>query len=83
MKGKTKLNNNLIKVIKKSIKESCSPRHVPSKIIQIKDIPYTINGKKVELAVKNIIQNKEVVNKDSIMNSHVLDQYKGIDELNF
>jgi acetoacetyl-CoA synthetase len=54
---------------------------MPKKIIPIKDIPYTINGKKVELAVKNIIQDMEVKNRDSLINPEVLDYYKGLREL--
>jgi len=50
-------------------------------VIPIDDIPYTINGKKVELAVKQIIQNEEVKNKDSLANPEVLDYYKNIVEI--
>ena len=82
MKDDFILSDALIKKIKLSIKNSCSPRHVPQKIISIKDIPYTINGKKVELAVKHIIQNIEVKNQDSLANPEALDFYKEIVELN-
>jgi acetoacetyl-CoA synthetase len=75
------LTQELTQKIVKYIRESCSPRHVPEKIIPIKDIPYTINGKKVELAVKNIIQDMEVKNRDSLINPEVLDYYKGLREL--
>ena len=61
-----------------SIKTHCSPRHIPHKIIQIEDIPYTINGKKVELAVKNIIEGKNVNNVDALSNPESLDFYKDI-----
>ena len=44
-----------IKEIKKQIRKNASPRHVPSKVIVVSDIPRTKNGKIVELAVKNII----------------------------
>jgi acetoacetyl-CoA synthetase len=67
--------------IKKSIKESFTPRYIPTKIIAIKDIPNTINGKKVELAVKQIIQNHNVKNIDSFVNPKSLELYKGIVEL--
>ena len=50
-------------------------------IISIKDIPYTINGKKVELAVKIIIQDIEVKNRDSLVNPEVLNYYKELSEL--
>ena len=47
----------------------------------VKDIPYTINGKKVEIAVKNIIINKEVINKESLANPNSLELFKELDEL--
>ena len=49
------LSDILKKKIKMQIRFSASPRHVPSKIIKVKDIPRTKNGKIVEIAVKNII----------------------------
>ena len=81
MKAQSVLSEKLIKQIKKSIRESCSPRHVPAKIIGVADIPYTINGKKVELAVKQVIQNIEVKNKDSLVNKNSLKFYKNMMEL--
>jgi acetoacetyl-CoA synthetase len=76
-----KLLNTLTDIIKKNIKSSLSPRHVPAIILQIKDIPYTISGKKVELAVKNIIERKNVVNQDALSNPESLELYKSIPEL--
>ena len=81
MKDQSVLSEELIKQIKKSIRESCSPRHVPTKIIAVAEIPYTINGKKVELAVKQIIQNQNVINKDALVNPESLDYYKEMEEL--
>jgi len=81
MKENVQLTDELIQKIESYIRGSCSPRHVPEKIISIKEIPYTINGKKVELAVKNIIQDLEVNNRDSLVNPEVLDYYKDIREL--
>ena len=81
MKDQSILSEELIKQIKKNIRESCSPRHVPAKIIAVKDIPYTINGKKVELAVKQIIQNQDIQNRDSLANPSILELYKNIREL--
>ncbi len=75
------LDKDLINQIKFQIKNSCSPRHVPSKIIKVKGIPYTINGKKVEIAVTKIIEGKSVTNKDALSNPETLDQYKNIPEL--
>ena len=76
-----KLLNTLTDIIKKDIKSSLSPRHVPAIILQIKDIPYTISGKKVELAVKKIIERKNVVNQDALSNPESLELYKSIPEL--
>ncbi len=76
-----KLLNTLTDIIKKDIKSSLSPRHVPAIILKIKDIPYTISGKKVELAVKKIIEGKNVVNQDALSNPESLELYKSIPEL--
>ena len=51
---------------------------MPSSIIPVKDIPYTINGKKVEMAVKNIINGLKINNKDSIANPESLDFFNNI-----
>ena len=77
------LNQELIKDIKYKIKHNCSPRHVPFKIIPVKDIPYTINGKKVEIAVKNIIEGKNVTNIDALSNPESLNYFKEIDIINY
>ena len=75
------LDKDIIDQIKSQIKYSCSPRHIPSKIIKVKGIPYTINGKKVEIAVMKIIEGRPVTNIDAISNPEALDQYKNIPEL--
>ena len=67
--------------IKITIRTNASPRHVPAKIIPVADIPYTLNMKKVEIAVKKIIQNQPVLNKDALINPEVLDCYANIKEL--
>ena len=75
------LNDKLINKIKSTIKKSCSPRHVPAKILMIDDIPYTISGKKVEIAVKKIIKGEKVKNKDALANPQSLELYRDIKEL--
>ena len=75
------LNEELIHKIKKDIRLNASPRHVPSKIIQVPDIPYTLNMKKVELAVKKTIHGQEVKNKDALKNPEALGFFTGIPEL--
>ncbi len=63
------------------IRANASPRHVPAKIIEVPAIPYTLNMKKVELAVKKVIQNQPVKNKDALSNPQVLDFYANIKEI--
>ncbi len=74
-------NDELVKKIKTTIRTNCTPRHVPAKVIPIADIPYTISGKKVELAVRNVIHGREVKNKDALANPEALDLYKDLPEL--
>ncbi len=76
------LNDDLKTKIKKKIRIEASPRHVPSKILQVNDIPRTKNGKIVELAVKNIIEGNKINNKEALANPQVLEEYKNIRELN-
>ena len=76
-----KFNQNLIKNIKKRIKIEASPRHVPSKIIKVTDIPRTKNGKIVELAVKNIIEGNKIKNVQALANPEILKEFKNIKEL--
>ena len=75
------LDEHLEKRIKGTIRANCSPRHVPAKIIPVSDIPYTISGKKVELAVKKIIEGKEVPSREALANPAALDHYKNVEEL--
>ena len=75
------LNEELTNRIKKTIRENASPRHVPAKVIQVPDIPYTLNMKKVELAVKRTIQGEEVKNKGALSNPESLEHYRNIPEL--
>ena len=75
------INDNLIQKIKQSIRAACSPRHVPEIILPTEDIPYTISGKKVEIAVKKIIDGEDVVNRDALANPESLDLYISIPEL--
>jgi acetoacetyl-CoA synthetase len=75
------LDDELKKRIKKNIREAASPRHVPAKIIEVPDVPYTLNMKKVELAVKNTIEGKPVKNKDALKNPESLDYYADLPEL--
>jgi len=75
------LDKALQDFIKMTIKTNTTPRHVPSKIIQVQDIPRTLSGKIVELAVRNIIHGQEVLNKEALANPEALDLYKNLPQL--
>ena len=75
------LNHDLIDRLKKQIRFKASPRHVPSKVISISDIPRTKNGKIVELAVKNTIEGNEIKNIQALANPEILKEYKNLKEL--
>ena len=77
------LTNSLIKKIKSRIKKNCSPKHIPSKIIAVKELPKTKSGKIVELAVRKIIHNQKIENIESIANPKSLNYFKNIKELQF
>jgi len=76
------LTDELKGAIKKNIRTNASPRHVPAKIIATPDIPYTLNMKKVELAVKKMIHGREVKNRDALKNPEALEFFVNIEELN-
>jgi acetoacetyl-CoA synthetase len=73
-----KLEPSLIEKIKKRIAEGATKRHVPKHIRQVSAVPYTISGKKVELAVTRMIHGEPVPNRDALKNPEALDQYAGI-----
>ncbi len=76
LKKGTVLNDKLIEKIKSTIRKSATPRHVPAKVIQVMDVPRTISGKKVELAVTRIIHKENVDNRDALVNPDSLEQFK-------
>lgn len=75
------LDEKLIQHIKQTIRQNTTPRHVPAKIIQIADIPKTLSGKMVELAVRNIVHGKPVTNTEALANPEALELYKDLAEL--
>jgi acetoacetyl-CoA synthetase len=76
-----KLDDAFAKRIRDQIRKNTTPRHVPERIVQVADIPRTINGKKVELAVLNVLQGKEVKNKDALANPEALKYFENLPEL--
>ena len=75
------LTAELINKIKLQIKKNASPRHVPSKIIVVKDIPRTKSGKIVELAVKSKIEGSQIKNIEALANPKALEQFYNLKEL--
>lgn len=72
---------DLVSKIRGAIRKALSARHVPALLLETKDIPYTISGKKVEVAVKQVIAGREVPQRGAFSNPDSLDLYKNIPEL--
>ena len=81
LQDQLKLTDELTQKIKTTIRANETPRHVPAKVIQAQDIPRTISGKLVELAVRNIIHNRPVKNVDALANPEALELYRELKEL--
>ena len=75
------LDEGLQDRIRKAVRGKTTPRHVPARIIQVADIPRTISGKIVELAVRNIIHGRPVKNVDALANPGALEFYRDLPEL--
>jgi acetoacetyl-CoA synthetase len=73
-----KLDDDLKVKISKLIRSNCSPRHVPAIIMETTGVPYTLNGKKVEIAVKKAILGQEIKNKDALSNPEVLEYFEDL-----
>jgi acetoacetyl-CoA synthetase len=72
------LNDNLVKEIKRRIREQCSPRHVPNDVFQIKEVPRTLSGKVLEVPVKRILMGEapeKAASRDSLANPSSLDYF--------
>ncbi|WP_133130293.1 acetoacetate--CoA ligase [Legionella yabuuchiae] len=81
LKGGLTLTEELKNTIRQTIRTNASPRHVPAKIIQVPDIPRTINNKIVELAVRKIIHGQPVNNTQSLANPEALEYFKSLADL--
>lgn len=75
------LNEDIEENIRQTIRHHASPRHVPAKILQVADIPRTISGKVVEIAVRQIVHGQPVNNIQSLANPETLDYFKNRPEL--
>ena len=75
------LDDGLRERIRCEIRTNASPHHVPKKILQVTDLPRTINGKLSELAVRAAIHGRPVGNTDALANPQALDLFRGLPEL--
>jgi len=75
------LDDDLAARIRTQIRNGCTPRHVPAKVVQVADIPRTKSGKIVELAVRDVVHGRPVKNKEALANPEALDLYQGLPEL--
>jgi len=75
------LDDDLQARICKVIRENTTPRHVPARIVQVSDIPRTVSGKIVELAVRNVVHDKPVRNIDALANPEALELFRDLSEL--
>ncbi|POA50440.1 acetoacetate--CoA ligase [Pseudomonas sp. MPR-ANC1] len=75
------LDEPLQEQIRQVIRANTTPRHVPAKIVQVTDIPRTISGKVVELAVRNVVHGEPVKNTDALANPQALEQFRDRSEL--
>lgn len=75
------LTDDLQNNIRQVIRSNTTPRHVPAKIIQVRDIPRTISGKIVELAVRNVVHDRPVKNTDALANPEALEEFRNRVEL--
>ncbi|TNF90241.1 MAG: acetoacetate--CoA ligase [Gammaproteobacteria bacterium] len=75
------LDERLADRIRKTVREKCTPRHVPAKIVQVDEIPRTKSGKIVELAVREVVHDRPVKNIHSLANPEALELYRGLPQL--
>lgn len=75
------LDHALIEKIRQTIRQKCTPRHMPARVIQVAEIPRTKSGKIVELAVREVVHNRPVKNIHSLANAEALEHFRNIAEL--
>ena len=67
--------------IRRRIRENCTPRHVPARIVAVADIPRTLSGKITELAVRDVVHGRAVKNTDALANPQALELYRDLPQL--
>lgn len=81
LREKYQLDELLIHRIRKQIRNNCTPRHVPAKIIAVADIPRTKSGKITELAVRDVVHGRPVKNQEALANPTALELFSNLPEL--
>jgi acetoacetyl-CoA synthetase len=76
------LDDELGATIRSVIRQGCSPRHVPAVILSVLDVPRTRSGKLVELAVRDVVEGRNVRNVEALANPESLEHFRGRPELN-
>ena len=75
------LDPSRVQTIKTQIRQNCTPRHVPAKVLAVADIPRTRSGKITEIAVRDVVHNLPVKNVAAFANPEALDLYRDLPEL--
>jgi len=81
LKDGLKLDDNLQQKICRNIRDKCTPRHVPARIVQVTEIPRTKSGKIVELAVREVVHGRPVKNIGALANPAALEHFRNRPEL--
>jgi acetoacetyl-CoA synthetase len=81
LRDRVALDEDLAQRIRATIRQNTTPRHVPAKIVPVADIPRTISGKIVELAVRNVVHGEPVRNTDALANPEALQYFRDRPEL--
>ena len=75
------LDEQLAQAVRTTIRQNATPRHVPAKIIQVLEIPRTLSGKIVEIAVREVVHGRPVNNIDALANPEALEHFVGLSAL--
>jgi acetoacetyl-CoA synthetase len=81
MQPGVELDDDIRATIRKALRDNTSPRHVPAKILAVPEIPRTISGKIVELAVRSVVHGEPVKNTDALANPEALEYFRDRPEL--
>ena len=81
LRAGVQLDDALCDRIRTLVRHNTTPRHVPAKIIQVADIPRTISGKIVEVAVREVVHGRPVKNRDALANPEALELYRDLSQL--